>query len=140
MPSPRTIPVRCGMNKFKLAGLGFVFCWFFFGGVGHFMATAFFVGIVPPYIPSPLAMVYISGVFELLGAIGILFARWRSAAGWGLVLLTLCVTPANFYMWQHPELFPDFSPMILSIRMVIQVLLIACIIWSTRAPRTPQHA
>jgi len=124
------------MNKFKLAGLGFVFLWFFFGGIGHFLATDFFVSIVPPYIPSPLAMVYISGAFEILGAIGILTSRWRSAAGWGLVLLTLCVTPANLYMWQHPELFPDFSPTILSVRMVIQVLLIACIIWSTRAPKT----
>lgn len=124
------------MNKLKLAGLGFVFCWFFFGGIGHFLATDFFVSIVPPYIPSPLAMVYISGVFELIGAIGILRMRWRPVAGWGLVLLTLCVTPANLYMWQHPELFPDFSPTILSVRMVIQVLLIACIIWSTQAPKS----
>ena len=126
------------MNKFKLAGLGFVFLWFFCGGIGHFLATSFFVSIVPPYIPEPLAMVYISGVFEILGAIGLLSARWRPAAGWGLVLLTLCVTPANLYMWQHPELFPDFTPFILSVRMVIQVLLIACIIWSTRAPQTAE--
>jgi uncharacterized membrane protein len=124
------------MNKFKIAGLGFVFLWFFSGGIGHFLVTDFFVSIVPPYIPSPRAMVYISGVFEILGAIGILFSRWRSAAGWGLVLLTLCVTPANLYMWQHPDLFPDFSPLILSVRMVIQVLLIACIIWSTRPAKT----
>lgn len=124
------------MNKLKLAGLGFVFCWFFFGGMGHFLGTAFFLSIVPPYIPHPLAMVYLSGVFELIGAISLFSSRWRPAAGWGLVLLTLCVTPANLYMWQHPELFPDFSPAILSVRMVIQVLLIACIIWSTRAPKT----
>lgn len=124
------------MNKLKLAGLGFVFLWFFCGGVGHFLATGFFVSIVPPYIPAPLAMVYISGVFEIIGAIGLLSPRWRPAAGWGLVLLTLCVTPANLYMWQHPELFPDFSPFILSVRMAIQVLLIACIIWSTRAATT----
>ena len=113
--------------------------FFFCGGIGHFVATDFFVSIVPPYVPSPLEMVYISGVFEILGAIGILTARWRAAAGWGLVLLTLCVTPANFHMWQHPDLFPAFSPTILSVRMVIQVLLIACIIWSTRAP-TPAEA
>ncbi|MES2488166.1 MAG: hypothetical protein V4607_00140 [Pseudomonadota bacterium] len=127
------------MNKLKLAGLGFVFIWFFFGGIGHFVATDFFVSIVPPYVPEPRAMVYISGVFELLGAIGILFARWRSLAGIGLVVLIIAVTPANIYMWQNPALFPDFTPMMLNVRMVIQVLLIACVIWSTRAPRTAQH-
>jgi uncharacterized membrane protein len=128
------------MNKFKLAGLGFVFCWFFFGGVGHFVATDFFVSIVPPYVPSPRAMVYISGVFELLGAIGILFARWRPLAGLCLVALIIAVTPANIYMWQNPQLFPDFTPFLLNVRMVIQVLLIACVIWSTRAPRAAQVA
>ncbi len=128
------------MNKLKLAGLGFVFCWFFFGGIGHFVATKFFVSIVPPYIPEPLAMVYISGVFELLGAIGILFARWRPLAGLGLTALIIAVTPANVYMWQNPSLFPDFTPLMLDVRMVIQVLLIACVLWSTRAPRDAQPA
>lgn len=128
------------MNKLKLAGLGFVFCWFFFGGVGHFLATDFFVSIVPPYIPWPVAMVYVSGVFELLGAIGILFARWRALAGICLVVLIIAVTPANIYMWQNPALFPDFTPFLLNVRMVIQVLLIACVIWSTRAPRAAQTA
>jgi len=128
------------MSKLKLAGLGFVFIWFFFGGIGHFVATDFFVSIVPPYIPEPRAMVYISGVFELLGAIGILFARWRSLAGIGLVVLILAVTPANIYMWQNPALFPDFTPLMLNVRMVIQVLLIACVIWSTRAPLAAQQA
>ena len=123
------------MNILKRAGLGFVFLWFLFGGVGHFVATDFFVSIVPPYIPWPRAAVYVSGVFELLGAIGILFARWRSLAGWGLTLLIVCVTPANLYMWQHPDLFPDFPPALLTLRMVIQVLLIACVIWSTRRQR-----
>ena len=123
------------MNILKRAGLGFVFLWLLFGGVGHFVATDFFVSIVPPYIPWPRAAVYVSGVFELLGAIGILFARWRSLAGWGLTLLIVCVTPANLYMWQHPDLFPDFPPALLTLRMVIQVLLIACVIWSTRPQR-----
>ena len=50
-------------------GLAIVFSWFFFGGVGHFVITDFFVSIVPPSIPWPLAAVYVSGVFEILGAI-----------------------------------------------------------------------
>ena len=56
----------------------------------------------------------------------------RPWAGWGLILLTLAVTPANVHMWLHPEQFPDMPYWALSLRLVIQVLLLACIWWSTR--------
>jgi uncharacterized membrane protein len=129
-----------GMNKFKRAGLAFVFIWFFAGGIGHFAATDFFVSIVPPWVPSPRAMVYVSGMFELIGAFALLSARLRPWAGWGLLLLIVCVTPANLYMWQHPQLFPKFPPALLSVRLLIQVLLIACVWWSTRPDVTPVNS
>ncbi len=56
-------------------------------------------------------------------------------AGKGLALLTVCVTPANVYMLQHHELFPQFPVWLLAVRLAIQLALIVCIIWSTRAPR-----
>jgi uncharacterized membrane protein len=119
-------------------GLAIVFLWFFAGGFGHFMQSAFFVSIMPPYVPYHLELVYISGVFEILGALGILFARFRLWAGNGLIVLTLCVTPANVHMWLNPELFPDVPAVFLSLRLVVQVLLLLCIWWSTRtAPARP---
>ncbi|MGH8456776.1 MAG: DoxX family protein [Stenotrophobium sp.] len=123
------------MRKLKLAGLVFVFCWFFFGGIGHFVQTDFFVSIVPPYIAWPRAAVYVSGVCELLGAFALIPLATRRLAGWALLLLIVCVTPANLYMWLHPELFPKFSPALLSARMVAQVLLMVCVWWSTRPDR-----
>ena len=117
----------------RKAGLGIVFCWFFFGGVGHFVATDFFAGIVPPWIPADARLlVYLSGAFEILGAVGILIPEVRQRAGNGLFLLTLCVTPANVHMTLNPELYPDFPPAALWARLVIQVALLACIWWSTR--------
>lgn len=124
------------MSRTRLAGLAFVFLWFFGGGVGHFVATAFFLSIVPPYIPWPLAAVYVSGVFELLGAFGLLSRATRPWAGLGLFVLILCVTPANLWMWQHPELFPKFPPALLSLRLMIQVFLLGVVWWSTREPRS----
>ena len=68
MPSPaRTLLVA------------FVSAWFLLGGLGHFVFTDFFVGIVPPYVPWPLAAVWVSGVFELLGAAA---CCCRHGAGW----------------------------------------------------------
>jgi uncharacterized membrane protein len=117
----------------RRAGLGFVFLYFFLGGIAHFIYTSMEMSIVPPWIPAPHAMVLISGVFELVGAVGILIPSTRRAAGCGLILLTLAVTPANVYMLQHAELFPGAPYWVLVVRLPLQLLLIALIAWRTSA-------
>jgi uncharacterized membrane protein len=126
------------MSRYRLAGLAFVFLWFFGGGIGHFAtreSTGFFLGIVPDYIPWPLAAVYVSGVFEILGALGLLLPATRPWAGLGLFALTLCVSPANIWMLQHPERYPAFPRAAPWLRMVIQVFLLWVVWTSTREPR-----
>ena len=122
------------LSIYKKLGLGFVFLWFFIGGIGHFLAADFFVNIMPPYIPWHYPIVYISGVFELLGAVGILFSRWRQLAGNGLFILTIAVSPANIHMFLNAEQFPDAPPAFLMVRLIVQGFLLACIWWSTRRP------
>ena len=121
------------MNKLKIVGMAFVFLWFMGGGVMHFISPEFFLAIMPPSLPYHEAAVAISGVFEIIGAVGLLFQRTRRMAGIGLFFLTLAVSPANIYMSLNPELFPDVSDLALTLRLVIQVLLLACIWWSTAA-------
>jgi uncharacterized membrane protein len=67
-------------------------------GVLHSVRPAPFVEIVPPFIPHPLAMVYLSGAAEIAGGLGLLLRRLRRAAAWGLVALLIAVFPANIYM------------------------------------------
>lgn len=123
------------MFTWKHLGLLIVFIWFMGGGLYHFITPEFFTNIMPPYIPWHLELVYISGVFEILGAIGILIPRFRQLAGNCLILLVVCVTPANLHMWLNPDQFPDVPTAFLSIRLVVQVGLLALIWWSTRTPR-----
>lgn len=117
-------------GRAKRAALAVVFLWFFIGGLAHFLATDIEVRLVPPYIPSPRIAVWVSGVFELLGAVGVLFTRTRRAAGVGLFALTICVTPVHVYMLQQPELFgvPYWA---LILRMPLQLALLALIAWCT---------
>jgi uncharacterized membrane protein len=111
-------------------GLGAVFLWFFLGGIAHFALTSLEVSIVPPYIPDPRLMVFVSGAFELLGAAGIVYRPTRRVAGWGLMALTIAVTPANIYMMQHADRF-GIPYAVLVARLPLQVGLLALIAWST---------
>ena len=121
-------------SRLKLAGVVIVFLWFFVGGIAHFAATDTEMRIVPSYIPWPHAAVLVSGVFELLGAAGLLWRPTRRAAGGGLFLLTIAVTPAHIYMLQRPELFP-IPVWALWLRLPIQVALLALIAWCTAPDR-----
>ncbi len=112
--------------------LGFVFLWFCIGGIAHFRATNTFAGIIPPWLPAHRLLVLVSGGFELLGAAGIMLRRTRSAAGWGLVALTIAVTPANVFMWQHAADYPTIPYWALTLRLPFQALLLLGIWWSTR--------
>ena len=125
-------------SRLRLGSLTFVFLWFLIGGIAHFAATETEMRIVPPWVPWPRAVVLVSGVFELLGAAGLLWRPTRRAAGAGLILLTLAVTPCHIYMLQRPDLFQ--VPMwALWLRLPIQVVLLAVIAWSTFAEQRRGH-
>jgi uncharacterized membrane protein len=117
--------------------LGFVFLWFFLGGVAHFVFTDAQMRIVPPWVPFPRAAVLASGVLELVGAAGLLSARWRSWASWGLFALTLAVTPANVFMLQHAHAFPQVPHWLLVARLPWQLVMLALIAWVARRAARP---
>jgi uncharacterized membrane protein len=103
-------------------------------GVLHFVRADEFLRQVPPSLPAPLALVYVSGVAEIAGAIGIQIARTRRAAAWGLALLYIAVFPANVYMAIHhvsPTVI-QLSPAALWGRLPFQALFIAWAWWYTR--------
>ena len=68
------------------------------GGVLHLVKPAYYVRIMPPWLPVPMALVLISGVFEILGGVGVLVPATRVAAGWGLIALLIAIFPANVQM------------------------------------------
>ena len=116
---------------YKKFALSAVFLWFAIGGIAHFVAPDFFLKIIPPSLPLRLQAVYVSGFFELMGALALLHITYRRAAGISLICLTIAVTPANVYMWLYPELFPSVPEVLLWMRLVLQVLLLWLIGWAT---------
>lgn len=91
-----------GLSTAQRIGLVFAAVFYVVAGMLHFIKTDAYLRIMPPYIPWHLAMVRISGVFEILGGLGLMLTRTRRAAAWGLVTLLIAVFPANLYMATNP--------------------------------------
>jgi uncharacterized membrane protein len=108
-------------------------------GVTHFLVPEAFAQIVPPALPFPLALAYLSGVAEIALGLGVLFDRTRTLAAWGLVALLVAVFPANVYMATSGVVVTegvsgtlDPSPAVRWGRLPLQVVLVAWAWWYTR--------
>jgi len=99
-------------------------------GVAHFVWPGVFVRIVPPSLPAPRLLVFVSGAAEILGGVGVLIPGVRVAAGWGLLLLLVAVFPANVHMALHPEAFARIPRWALLARLPLQFVLMAWVYWA----------
>jgi uncharacterized membrane protein len=70
--------------------------FYFAAGVAHLRSPDGFLAITPTWVPFPAQAVFLTGVAEIAGAVGLLIPSLRKAAGIGLALYALCVWPANF--------------------------------------------
>lgn len=101
-------------------------------GILHFTHASMFASIVPPYLPYPLLLVYVSGVAEI--GLGVLLSipRTQRFAAWSLIALFIAVFPANVEMALHPELeivgkpawMPQPSATAAWLRLPLQLVLI----------------
>tara|TARA_B100000767_G_C19624375_1_gene475487 strand:- start:6 stop:458 length:453 start_codon:yes stop_codon:yes gene_type:complete len=110
-------------------------------GCDHFIRPNFYVGIMPPYLPAHLELVYLSGLLEILGGVAVLIGALRRLAGVGLMVLLVAVYPANVHMAMHPELFPELDLGALYARLALQFVFLYWVYASTLAtPRVAQSA
>jgi uncharacterized membrane protein len=108
-------------------------------GVTHFVSPDGFVQIVPPWLPAPLLLVYLSGVAEIALGLGVIYPKTRRVAAWGLVALLLAVFPANVYMATSGVVVTgttlgtlDPSPLVRWGRLPLQAVLVAWAWWYTQ--------
>jgi len=102
-----------------------------------FTASAHFTGMrydlarmVPEAVPYPMAVIYFTGVCEILGAIGLLVTRVRRVAGVALIVFFVAVLPANIHaaragvtLWGEPA-----TPLV--VRVPMQLLFIGLTWWA----------
>jgi len=113
-----------------LFGLSFVLA-----GLYHFINPAFYLRMMPPFLPWHLFLVYLSGFLEMALGILLLVPKFTRLSAWGLIALLVAVFPANVHMALNPQLFPGLPRVALWLRLPLQAVLIAWAYWFTRGER-----
>ena len=114
------------ISKYILAAI------FIAGGINHFVMPDVYRRIMPPYLPAPLFLIYLSGLLETGFGIALLVPKYSRRAAWGIILVLIGVFPANVFMAMNPNLFPDISPTLLYLRLPLQFIMIAWAFWHTK--------
>jgi uncharacterized membrane protein len=116
--------------KLKIVSLGLLALLFIGAGIMHFVHSDAFARIVPTYLPVPFILVWISGAAEILGGVGLLIPRFRRIAAIGLILLLVCVFPANINMAMN-HIYTGWmnNDFLLWARLPLQLVLILWLEW-----------
>ncbi len=112
-------PLRLGLAGFMVVA-----------GIGHFLVPKSYMALVPPQLPAPMLLVYLSGAAEIGLGLALLVPRIRRLAAWGIIALLIAVYPANIYHavsggLDDPNLPAAFAnPVLAYIRLPFQFLFI----------------
>ena len=100
--------------------------FFIVGGIMHFVLPETYARVMPAWLGWHAELVAISGVCEIAGGIGVLVPRVRRSAGWGLILLSIAVLPANVQMLLDGvrDSRPAWQIALLVLRLPLQAALI----------------
>ena len=114
------------------AGRGALAIMFLFTAASHFTSMKHdFVAMIPEPLPRGLWVIYLTGVLEIAGAIGLLIPRFRRVAAICLILLVLAMFPANVNAALNGIPLRGRAPTPLWLRLPMQVLFIWMLWWTS---------
>ena len=131
------------MSRIKTALLYLMGAFYIFAGVNHFLDPAFYLQIMPPYLPWHLELVYLSGLAEILVGVGVLIPRTRVISAWATIALLIAVFPANVHVALNdvPMIDAEEGAGIWNwVRLPFQAVFIAWAWWYTREDRSARTA
>jgi uncharacterized membrane protein len=120
------------LSSWREAGRGALVIMFLFTGFSHFSSLKYdFAAMVPEPLPNGLWIIYLSGAFEIAGAVGLLIPRTRRLAGVCLVLLLVAMFPANVNAIINGIPLGGNAPTPLWVRAPMQLLYIGMVWWTS---------
>lgn len=106
-------------------------------GVAHFVNPDFYLRIMPPWLPWHEALVFLSGVCEVVAGVLVLIPATRAVGGLFAIAVLLGVFPANVWMAVDPSIWPAVPTWARWVRLPLQGLLIW---WAWRVTRPARPA
>jgi uncharacterized membrane protein len=114
---------------------------FLLTATAHFNAMKYdLAAMIPPPLTGALWLIYVTGVLEIAGAIGLLIPRFRRAAAICLVVMLIALFPANVYAALSGVTFQGRPATVLWLRTPLQLIWIAALWWSTIRRPAPEPA
>lgn len=114
-----------GLDGRPAAALG-VGLLFLFTASGHFVQTAPMVQMLPAWVPAREALVYATGVLEIVIALALFTRRWRTPGAWAAAATLVAFFPANVHAALHhvPMGGHAWGPAYLLVRAPLQLFIL----------------
>ena len=127
---------------FRRAGRMAMSCMLVFTAVGHFTFSEGMSMMLPDIIPFKKAVILVTGILEILLAIGLLFKATQRTASVLLIVFFICILPANVYAaLNHINIeqanYSGPGPEYLWVRVPMQLLFIGWVYYSAIFPNSP---
>lgn len=84
-------------HNFTLAARIAIATMLLFTAIGHFIFTKGMSMMIPSFIPYKINIIYLTGIFEILLAVGLLIPKFQIISGWLLIIFLVLMLPANIY-------------------------------------------
>jgi uncharacterized membrane protein len=111
------------MNKIWVIMKVVLSIFLIFGGLQHFISPDNYIPFVPSFLPFTMAIIYLSGLFEVLFGVALFFKKLEILGAWGILILMLLFLP--IHIWDVISNKPAIgSHNAALIRLPIQFLLI----------------
>ncbi len=120
------------LSSWREAGLMAVVILFLFTGSTHFSAMKHdYAAMLPSPLSGNLGIIYLTGVLEIAGAIGLVIPQTRKLAGICLALYLVAVFPANVFAALNEVTLRGAAATPLWVRGPTQLLYIGMVWWTS---------
>jgi uncharacterized membrane protein len=124
------------MRLIKNISLVILVIGYTFAGINHFWHPDGYIAIIPPYIPYPVLMNTLAGIFEILFALMLIWPATRPWAVYGIILMLAAFLPVHIDMALHaPFKLGNITvtPLIAWLRLALQPALMLWVWWHRKA-------
>ena len=122
------------MSTIKKISLVLLVIGYIAAGMNHFRVPAFYIGIIPHYLPYPVILNTLAGICEIAFGLMLIFKPTRKIAAWGIVLMLIAFLPVHIAMLGgHTEVSgKSVTPLLAWARLFLQPVLISWAWWHTK--------